>query len=47
MSDIADRKADVNAHLLSRTKKIMIVDVVLVNSVMWVEGWRRGERGES
>ncbi len=24
----------------------MIVDVVIVNSVMWTEGWGRGERGE-
>ncbi len=25
----------------------MIVDVVIVNSVMWAEGWERGERGKS
>ncbi len=31
---------------MSRTKKTVIVDVV-VNSVMWVEGWERGERGKS
>ncbi len=24
----------------------MIVDVVIVNSVMWAEGWERGEIGE-
>jgi hypothetical protein len=24
----------------------VIVDVVIVNSVMWAEGWGRGERGE-
>ncbi len=29
--------------LLSRTKKTEIVDVVIVNSVMLVEGWERGE----
>ncbi len=27
-------------------KKTVIVDVVFVNSVMWVERWERGERGE-
>jgi hypothetical protein len=32
---------------LSRTKKIEIVDVVVVKSVMWAEGWGRGERGKS
>jgi hypothetical protein len=47
MSDIADRKTYVNAHLLFRIKKTVIVDVILVNSVMWVEAWGRGERGES
>jgi hypothetical protein len=26
---------------LSRTKKTVIVDVVIVNSVMWAEGWGR------
>jgi hypothetical protein len=25
----------------------VIVDVVIVNSVMWAEGWDRGERGKS
>jgi hypothetical protein len=25
----------------------MIVDVVFENSVMWAEGWERGERGKS
>jgi hypothetical protein len=25
----------------------VIVDVVIVNSVMWAEGWERGERGKS
>ncbi len=25
----------------------MIVDVFVVNSVMWAEGWERGERGKS
>ncbi len=25
----------------------MIVDVIIVNSVMWAEGWERGERGKS
>ncbi len=33
--------------LPSRTKKTVIVDVVIVNSVMWAEGWERGERGKS
>ncbi len=32
---------------MSRTKKAVIVDVVIVNSVMWAEGWERGERGKS
>jgi hypothetical protein len=27
-------------------KKTVIVDVVIVNSVMWAEGWERGERGD-
>ncbi len=27
--------------VLSWTKKIVIVDVVIVNSVMWAEGWER------
>jgi hypothetical protein len=31
---------------VSRTKMTVIVDVVIVNSVMWVEEWERGERGE-
>jgi hypothetical protein len=34
-------------QLVSRTKKTVIVDVVIVNSVMWAEGWERGERGKS
>jgi hypothetical protein len=25
----------------------MIVDVVIVNSIMWPEGWERGERGKT
>jgi hypothetical protein len=25
----------------------VIVDAVIVNSVMWAEGWERGERGKS
>ncbi len=33
--------------LLSWRKKTVTVDVVFVNSVMWVEGWERGEKGES
>jgi hypothetical protein len=32
---------------MSQTKKTVIVDVVIVNSVMWAEGWERGERGKS
>jgi hypothetical protein len=28
-------------------KKTVIVDVVIVNSVMWAERWERGERGKS
>jgi hypothetical protein len=28
-------------------KKTVIVDVVIVNSVMWAEGWQRGKRGKS
>jgi hypothetical protein len=31
---------------VSRTKKTVIVDVIFVSSVMWAEGWERGERGE-
>ncbi len=34
-------------RIVSRTKKTVIVDVVLVNGVMWAEGWERGERGKS
>ncbi len=34
-------------HYLSWTKKTMIVDVIIVNSVMWAEGWERGEWGKS
>jgi hypothetical protein len=30
---------------LSRTKKTVIVDVVLVNSVRWAEGWEKGSAG--
>ncbi len=33
--------------VLSQTKKTVIVDVVVVNSVMRAEGWERGERGKS
>ncbi len=32
---------------VSRTKKTEIVDVIVVNSVMWAEGVGRGERGKS
>jgi hypothetical protein len=32
---------------MSQTKKIEIVDVVIVDSVMWAEGWERGERAKS
>jgi hypothetical protein len=32
---------------LSRMKNTVIVDVVIVNSVMWAEGWERGERDKS
>ncbi len=28
-------------------KRTTFVDVVVVNSVMWAEGWERGERGKS
>jgi hypothetical protein len=28
-------------------KNTVIVDVVIVNSVMWAEGWERGERDKS
>ncbi len=31
---------------MSRMKKTVIVDVVIVNNVMWAEGWERGERGQ-
>jgi hypothetical protein len=34
-------------ELLSPTKKTEIVDVVVVNSVMWAEGVKGGERGKS
>jgi hypothetical protein len=30
-----------------RMKKTVIVDVVIVKSVMWAEGWERGEMGKS
>jgi hypothetical protein len=33
--------------ILSWTKKTVIVDVVIVNSVMWAEGWERGERAKA
>ncbi len=33
-------------YLLSRTKKTVIFVVIIVKSVMWAEGWERGERGE-
>ncbi len=33
--------------VLSLTKKTVIVNVVFVNSVMWAEGWERGDRGEN
>ncbi len=32
---------------MSRTKKTVIVDDVIVNSKMWAEGWEKGERGKS
>jgi hypothetical protein len=32
---------------MSRTKKTVIVDDIIVNSVMWAEGWERGKRGKS
>ncbi len=32
---------------LFRMKKTVIVDVIIVNSVMWDAGWERGERGKS
>ncbi len=32
---------------MSQMKKTVIVDVVIVNSVMWAEGRERGERGKS
>ncbi len=28
-------------------KKDVIVDVVIVNGIMWAEGWERGERDKS
>jgi hypothetical protein len=34
-------------YILSQTKKTEIVDVAIVNSVIWAEGWGRGERGKS
>jgi hypothetical protein len=36
---------DILGLVMSRTKKTVIVDVVIVSSVMWVEGVGRGERG--
>jgi hypothetical protein len=38
-------KASLNQTV--RTKKTVIVNVVIVNSIMWAEGWERGERGKS
>ncbi len=38
---------EIDVVLLSRTKKTVIVDVIIVNSVMWAEGWERDERGKS
>ncbi len=32
---------------MSLTKKTVIVDVVTINSVVWAEGWERGERDKS
>ncbi len=32
---------------MSRTKKTVIVDDVIVNSKMWAEEWEKGERGKS
>ncbi len=32
---------------MSRTKKTVIVDVVIVNSVMWAVGLEMGEKGKS
>jgi hypothetical protein len=32
---------------VSRTKKTVIVDVVIGNSVKWLMGWEMGERGKS
>ena len=32
---------------MSPTKKTVIVNVVIVNSVTWAEGWERGERNKS
>jgi hypothetical protein len=32
---------------LSQTKKTVIVEVIIVNSVMWAEGWERGEGGKN
>jgi hypothetical protein len=28
-------------------KKTVIVDVIIVNIVMWAEGWERGEKNKS
>jgi hypothetical protein len=36
---------DIWITVLSRTKKTGIVDFVIVNSVMWAEGWERGGKG--
>ncbi len=35
-----------SSHFLSQTKKTVIIDVIIVNSVTWAEGWERGERGQ-
>jgi hypothetical protein len=33
--------------VVSLTKKTVIVNVVIVNSVTWAAGWERGERNKS
>ncbi len=33
-------------RILSQTKKTVIGDVIVVNSVMWAEGWERGRKRE-
>ncbi len=32
---------------MSQTKKTLIVDVIVVNSVMGLKGWERGEGGQN